>query len=86
MDYLNKYLMRKRLIKNKVEKITKNPFFKYEVLICSVGLNVLEVYNNIILFYKRFFFLNTIKLYRYSNFNNFLPYNIFYYNFSKNIF
>lgn len=43
LDCLNKYLLRPKIQKNKQEKIIKSPFKKYEALICSVGLNILDV-------------------------------------------
>lgn len=44
LESLNRFLMRRRNSKFK-EKINRNVsfFFRYEALICSVGLNVLEV-------------------------------------------
>jgi len=45
LECLNRFLLRRRNSKMKVEKIKRNiiSFFKYEALICSVGLNVLDV-------------------------------------------
>lgn len=43
LDFLNKYLLHPKTHKNKQEQIIKNPFIKCEALICSVGLNILDV-------------------------------------------